>query len=87
MIHYRDRWAVVTGASSGFGRGIAVRLAQQGMFLVLTGRNHGRLEETANQVRSAAPGSKVETVVADLSIARACPRWSSASLIAMRPKR
>ena len=22
MIHYQDRWAVVTGASSGLGRGV-----------------------------------------------------------------
>jgi hypothetical protein len=38
MIHYKDRWAVVTGASSGLGRGLAARLADRGMSLVLTGR-------------------------------------------------
>ena len=40
-IHYQDRWAVVTGASSGLGRGLAGRLADRGMSLVLTGRNAG----------------------------------------------
>jgi NAD(P)-dependent dehydrogenase (short-subunit alcohol dehydrogenase family) len=39
MIDYQDHWAVVTGASSGLGRGIAARLADRGMALVLTGRN------------------------------------------------
>ena len=67
MIHYQDRWAVVTGASSGLGRGIAARLANRGMYLVLSGRNEARLEEAAQQIRSAAPGVKVETVAADLS--------------------
>ena len=66
-IHYRGRWAVVTGASSGLGRGLAARLAERGMSLVLTGRNQARLDETAQQIRLAAPQVKVETVAADLS--------------------
>jgi short-subunit dehydrogenase len=66
MIHYQDRWAVVTGASSGLGRGLAARLADRGMSLVLTGRNETRLDEVAHQIRRAAPGVKVELVAADL---------------------
>ena len=49
MIRYQDRWAVVTGASSGLGRGLAARLADRGMSLVLTGRNAARLEEAARR--------------------------------------
>jgi short-subunit dehydrogenase len=67
MIHYQDRWAVVTGASSGLGRGIAARLADRGMSLVLTGRNNARLSETADHIRCTAPRVTVETVAADLS--------------------
>jgi short-subunit dehydrogenase len=67
MIHYQDRWAVVTGASSGLGRGLAAGLADRGMSLVLTGRNEARLDETAHQIRRAAPSVSVETVAADLS--------------------
>jgi short-subunit dehydrogenase len=67
MIHYQDRWAVVTGASSGLGRGFAARLADRGMSLVLTGRNEARLDEVVRQIRRAAPGVKVETVAGDLS--------------------
>lgn len=66
-IHYRGNWAVVTGASSGLGRGIALRLAERGMSLVLTGRNAARLEETAAQVRKADPNIELETVTADLA--------------------
>ena len=67
MIHYQDRWAVVTGASSGLGRGLAARLADRGMSLVLTGRNEARLDAAAEQIRRARPRVKVETVAADLS--------------------
>ena len=67
MIHYQDRWAVVTGASSGLGRGLAARLADRGMSLVLTGRNEARLNEAAQQIRFVAPRAKVETVAADLA--------------------
>ena len=67
VIHYQDRWAVVTGASSGLGRGLAAGFADRGMSLVLTGRNEARLDETAHQIRRAAPAVKIETVAADLS--------------------
>jgi short-subunit dehydrogenase/uncharacterized protein YndB with AHSA1/START domain len=67
MIHYQNRWAVVTGASSGLGRGIAARLADRGMFLVLTGRNEARLDETAREIRRTVPQVKVETVAANLA--------------------
>src|SRR5262245_21102209 len=73
MIHYRDRWAVVTGASSGLGRGLATRLAGRGMSLVLTGRNEARLNEAAGEIRRAAPRVNVETVTADLSTPSGVP--------------
>ena len=38
---------VITGASSGFGRGVALRLAQQGCNLVLAARRGHRLEQLA----------------------------------------
>jgi len=49
MIDYQGQWAVVTGASSGLGRGLAVGLADRGMSLVLTGRNEARLDETTHR--------------------------------------
>jgi hypothetical protein len=66
MIRYQGGWAVVTGASSGLGRGLAAGLADRGMSLVLTGRNEARLEEAALGIRNAS-GVEVETVAAELS--------------------
>lgn len=42
---------LVTGASSGIGRAIAIACAEQGADVVLTGRNRSRLEETLRMMQ------------------------------------
>jgi NAD(P)-dependent dehydrogenase (short-subunit alcohol dehydrogenase family) len=44
---FSDRWVLVSGASSGIGRAIAVALAQAGARVALLGRRVDRLQETA----------------------------------------
>lgn len=44
---------LVTGASSGIGRGIAVECSKMGAKIVITGRNEGRLLETYNLLSGA----------------------------------
>jgi short-subunit dehydrogenase len=61
------QWAVITGASSGFGAIFADKLAARGMSLVLAGRNQARLDEVAQRVANVAPA--VELVVGDLGTA------------------
>jgi len=46
--------AVVTGASSGSGRGIAKRFLEEGASVVMLARSKARLEETAAELGSAA---------------------------------
>ena len=53
------RTYVVTGASSGFGRGVAVRLGVRGANVVLAARRAELLEEVASQVRSAGGSALV----------------------------
>jgi NAD(P)-dependent dehydrogenase (short-subunit alcohol dehydrogenase family) len=47
------RHAIVTGASRGVGRGIAVGLGEAGATVFITGRSSNQLEETARFVREA----------------------------------
>jgi len=53
FLDFSGQWVVVTGASSGLGRAIAVELARHGARVVLVGRNEGRLSETASQLGNA----------------------------------
>src|ERR1700733_3618708 len=59
------RAAVVTGASSGVGRAIALALARRGMQLCLVGRDPSRLAET---VATARPFSEVTGFQIDLAV-------------------
>jgi NADP-dependent 3-hydroxy acid dehydrogenase YdfG len=57
--------AVVTGASSGIGRAIALALAKQGADLCLVGRARDRLDDVADQVRKS--GRTATPYATDLS--------------------
>ena len=59
-------WAVVTGASSGFGVIFAEQLAKRGLSLVLAGRDEHRLTAVAQRVRLISPDIEVELIVGDL---------------------
>jgi short-subunit dehydrogenase len=51
MKKLRNRVVVITGASSGFGRGVAEKFAHEGADLVLAARRGAVLEDLANQCR------------------------------------
>ena len=63
----RGRKAMVCGSSRGLGKACAVRLAQEGVNLVLAARNPEPLEATAAEIR-AANGVEVQTVAVDLCV-------------------
>ncbi len=59
--------ALITGASTGIGAVYADRLAKRGYDLILVARSKDKLDEVAQQIKSAT-GRKVETLQADLSV-------------------
>lgn len=54
---FRDQVIVITGASSGIGRGLALDLAARGAIVVGCGRSIERLRDTLKQARRLSPSS------------------------------
>ncbi|WP_431042014.1 SDR family NAD(P)-dependent oxidoreductase [Streptomyces sp. P1-3] len=61
------RTTLITGATQGLGRGIALDLAARGDTVLLHGRDRARLDAVAAEARAAAPHAVVRTYLADLS--------------------
>jgi NAD(P)-dependent dehydrogenase (short-subunit alcohol dehydrogenase family) len=59
--------AVVTGAASGIGRALALRLAAEGMALMLADVDPGGLAETASLLDGVSDGGKILTQITDVS--------------------
>ncbi|MEZ7810415.1 SDR family oxidoreductase [Alcaligenes phenolicus] len=57
--------ALVTGASSGIGRAIALKFAEQGAALVLTARRGALLDAVAKEIRQS--GGRAEFVTGDIT--------------------
>lgn len=55
---------LITGASSGIGRATAIECSRMGASLILTGRNHSRLQQTAN----LCDGKGHKIISADLTL-------------------
>lgn len=57
--------ALVTGASTGIGRAIAIELAKDGAFIYLTSRNTEKLQQTKKLIEAA--GGQAQVITSDLS--------------------
>ncbi len=62
---------LISGASSGIGRELAVLMAREGWNLALTGRSQSKLEETSALCRHAAPGVCTWQTPCDISDSKA----------------
>ncbi|XP_019627723.1 PREDICTED: uncharacterized protein LOC109472394 [Branchiostoma belcheri] len=67
MPDLRGKVAIITGASSGIGRGTAVEFALLGAHMTLTGRNQENLQATAKaSVEAGTPEDKILVVTGDI---------------------
>ena len=63
---YNDRWALITGASSGIGAEFAAQLAGRGMHLILAARRKDRMAELATDLNTRH-GTRCHIVAIDLA--------------------
>jgi len=63
---YNDRWALITGASSGIGAEFATQLAGRGMHLILAARRKEKMTELATELNTRH-GTRCHVVAIDLS--------------------
>lgn len=80
MISFANQTIILTGASSGIGKNLALVLAAQGANLVLAARNSEELAETAAACTQA--GGKAIAVPTDVTEPEACQRLVEQALAA-----
>jgi short-subunit dehydrogenase len=86
-VDYRARVVIVTGASSGIGRQVALDFAARGAGVILAARRADRLGDVARECERA--GGRVEAVVADVAgdgvveglVARALERFGRLDVV------
>lgn len=83
LFSLRERVAVVTGGSSGIGRGIALALGQAGAAVVLVAREPARLADTVAELQGR--GCRAAAVSADLRDRAAVGRAAEAAAAAFGP--
>ena len=77
--------SVVTGATGGIGRWIALGLARAGHDLILIGRSAPGCEAARDWIRGQHPSASVEIAIADLSLLEATRKAGEAIAAAGRP--
>jgi gluconate 5-dehydrogenase len=70
--------ALITGASRGLGRSMALALADVGADIILTGRTQATLDATAADIR--ALGRQAWTIVADMGVPAECEQAVAAAI-------
>lgn len=59
-------WALITGASSGIGKALALKAASQGLDIILVARGREKLEETAKDIQERF-SVQVKSIAVDIS--------------------
>ncbi len=77
MIDFKNRTALITGASSGIGESFAETLAAKGANVILVARSKGKLDRLAANIRKTRKVT-AEVVVADLAEEKAPDKVFSA---------
>lgn len=68
----KDKVVIITGASSGIGRSLALEYAKKGSWVVIAARNLSKLEEVGNEIKQL--GAEVLIVRTDVASETECVR-------------
>ncbi|EQC45328.1 SDR family oxidoreductase [Bacteriovorax sp. Seq25_V] len=71
-MNYKNKWVVITGASSGMGIDYAEVFAEKGANIVLTARREQNLRELETKILSKYPDCKISVIPCDLSSEEGC---------------
>jgi len=74
----KEKVAIVTGASRGIGRGVALALAAQGARVVVSARSAAGVDEVVSEIRAA--GGEAVGATADVALAADADRLVSAAV-------
>ncbi|MGQ0697646.1 MAG: SDR family oxidoreductase [Panacagrimonas sp.] len=77
-MHIENRRCLLTGASGGIGRAVALELSRRGMRLVLSGRRHDALADLSTEI--GLSGGRAEVVIGDLTAPQGAERIVSQAL-------
>jgi NAD(P)-dependent dehydrogenase (short-subunit alcohol dehydrogenase family) len=77
-VRFKDRVALVTGASSGIGRACALALGAEGARVVVTGRRKDKLAEVVKRIEASGGQAVAET--GDVRDAAVCGAWVSTAV-------
>ncbi len=77
---FEGKAAIVTGASRGIGRAIAVDFARNGAAVTLAGRDRAALEVTAAACRETRAGAKCLVVTGDAADSKTVESWVAQTL-------
>ncbi|KAJ5074002.1 short chain dehydrogenase/reductase family protein [Anaeramoeba ignava] len=65
---YKAEWAFVTGSSTGLGKELAMKLAEQGINLVILSKTKNKLEQTKKEILEKYPKIEVREIVMDFEL-------------------
>ncbi|KAJ5074005.1 oxidoreductase short chain dehydrogenase/reductase family protein [Anaeramoeba ignava] len=65
---YNTEWVFITGGSSGLGKELAMKFAEQGMNLVILSRTKSKLEQAKNQILDRFPNIEIRIIAMDFGL-------------------